>query len=365
MIYKYTKLNESFFENGMLRFTQPQKFNDPFEGQVNNIELFEKYKETDFFIPEMSNQILERGLNSRKIGVLSLSINKESLLMWAHYADEYKGMLLEFNPFVKLADNLIEFGANKLTLTRIEYNNGRMSGDYWGKIVENVPIALGIKNKQWEYEQEVRVFCHKDNIDNLICLKSEPLDEKKYNVLQSRDLLKKVIADEYGSCNELLVSAIRQIDEYINSNDEYSQEGIFYKNEDEIWLKKINKDSLNSIIIGPLADRWKALELYLRGVLSEVISGKTKLYFAVLNPSEYKLDYVEFSNTDKIMSILESEILFGSMIDTMLRLEFEKDDFNFDINDENLFVESESFDERTKRLLCPEYLSTYKKMTSI
>lgn len=63
------------------------------------------------------------------------------------------------------------------------------------------------------------------------------------------------------------------------------------------------------------------------------------------------LDYVEFSNTDKIMSILESEILFGSMIDTMLRLEFE--------------VESESFDERTKRLLCPEYLSTYKKMTSI
>lgn len=159
-----------------------------------------------------------------------------------------------------------------------------------------------------------------------------------------------------------MISAKEQIDSYISSSEEIDED-IHYMHEQEIWLKEIKKAAINSIIIGPLADCWKALELYMKGVLSEVISGKTKLYFSVLNPSDYKLDYVEYSQTDKIMGIFEPEFSFGSMIDSMLQLEFPKDDF--DIEDDDYFEEREAFEEMMNRLLSPEYLSTYNRMTEI
>lgn len=321
MLYKYTYLNEQFFENRMLRFTEPKYFNDPFEGQVNNVDLLERYKNLDFHIREMSNQILEMGLRQKGIGVLSLSQNKYSLLMWAHYADEYRGMLLEFDPNIRLADNLIEFGNKSTTYAKIEYKNERLSGDYWGVMENNIPVALGRKNEEWGYEKEIRVFCHEDNIDKTIVNKSKPINEKYDSINKINNLLQNIISEEDESEDSMLLSAKENIYSYIKSNEEFNEENQYYLNEEKIWLKTINKRALTSIIIGPLADRWKALEYYLRGILSETIDSNTRLYFSILNPSEYKVYYIEFSETEKILDIFES-MDFGMILETKLKIEF-------------------------------------------
>jgi len=64
LLYKYTKLNEVFFQNRNVRFTQPINFNDPFEGQVNNKDLLMGFKcsNRDFDLSFMDNAILEDGL---------------------------------------------------------------------------------------------------------------------------------------------------------------------------------------------------------------------------------------------------------------------------------------------------------------
>lgn len=117
--------------------------------------------------------------------------------MWSHYADEYRGMLIELNPSVMLAENLIEFSQKKTVFAGIDCNNERLSGELWGATVDGIPVALGRKNIQWKDEKEVRVFCHKKNIDQKINIKTEPLYYKSYNIVKTRDLLNKVIEDGY------------------------------------------------------------------------------------------------------------------------------------------------------------------------
>ena len=172
ILYKY--LSESaglkVLENNSIGFTQPICFNDPFETQAgypaqgeNPIEL-------------MYNEIrswAKRSTWSENSGVLCFSRNPLNPLMWAHYGDKHRGLVIgidvEKSGFADEATCLIpaQFGCIIYTQTR---PTSEFIGDSFGD-----PISVGHtqhyprgheekmsrlflqKPMCWAYEEEVRV----------------------------------------------------------------------------------------------------------------------------------------------------------------------------------------------------------------
>lgn len=97
------------------------------------------------------------------LGLLSLTATENNLLMWAHYTDGHKGMVIEFDakhPFLKLTDSShpnpsererdIQFGA----LTPVVYSSDRPR-HHLGEIPQ--PVDFFTKSPEWSYEREWRV----------------------------------------------------------------------------------------------------------------------------------------------------------------------------------------------------------------
>lgn len=237
-LYKYMseKRIKDILIGNKIRFTQPIFFNDPFEiklamkGFSENKELSEvfdnsfndtikkEYENLDVKIKskidfstflslsnmkkENCKKIFIEKMNSEEnhlifknkfdeyinkiIGILSLTKKNDNLLMWAHYANEHKGFVVEFdrkNKFFesKEKDNFIYKGIQKVTYSSVrEYNF--LVDNSWDEI-------LLTKSKEWEYENEYRIIRR--------LLES---DERKGNVFLfkfSKNLIKSI----YCGCN--------------------------------------------------------------------------------------------------------------------------------------------------------------------
>ena len=173
-LYKYVKFCDlRRILVGSIRFTQPGAFNDPFEmvPELHVPQGFESKKinfqfstvaprreprvgelsgdlESDYLSDQNSRSIL-KSLN-QAIGILCLSRNRSSLLMWSHYADSYSGAIVEFDEkheFFKGCFDM-EYSHCRPKTHISSYTDGG----------EPIPIAeLCVKSKEWEYEKEVRV----------------------------------------------------------------------------------------------------------------------------------------------------------------------------------------------------------------
>jgi hypothetical protein len=173
-LYKYLTIDTlKKVIDGSIRFTQPGAFNDPFE-MLPELNVPADYPTKEMKIQfslteprrtppvgELSSDFKSNYCNdatSRKIlqsfnetiGVLCLSRNHDSLLMWSHYADEYSGAVIEFDDKHDFFQGLID----------VEYRKNRPIKDISAYITDGqaIPIAeLCVKSDQWQHESEVRV----------------------------------------------------------------------------------------------------------------------------------------------------------------------------------------------------------------
>ena len=172
-LYKYmTFENVERVLNGTIRFTQPSAFNDPFEMvpelyAPKNIGLSidfqfkvtasrrdsESYELPEDFESERCNDIVSRNIRQeldQGIGILCLSENPSSLLMWSHYADSYAGAVVEF-------DDTHDFFFGKFPM---EYRASRPKKDISAYVRNQEPVPISefcTKPIDWKHEAEVRV----------------------------------------------------------------------------------------------------------------------------------------------------------------------------------------------------------------
>lgn len=174
-LYKYlTFENLERVLRGNIRFTQPGAFNDPFEmvpelhvpadfGGDRDIHLsfsvvaprrtLSAHELEDDFESDQCSDTNSRSIRKsldQAIGILCLSQNSSSLLMWSYYADAYAGAVVEF-------DQSHDFFRGHF---QVQYRERRPKKDigYYVASDEPIPIAeLCVKPKVWEHEQEVRV----------------------------------------------------------------------------------------------------------------------------------------------------------------------------------------------------------------
>jgi len=96
---------EVFFDDPLLRLTPPSELNDPFDSKASQAAIDKKM---EFFFsgidgldePETNSveirSTYESNLrtNLNNFGIISLSEDPYNLLMWSHYAEEHKGMVV-------------------------------------------------------------------------------------------------------------------------------------------------------------------------------------------------------------------------------------------------------------------------------
>jgi len=178
-IFKYHQINKFFYDlliNNELWFSDPLSFNDPFDCNLNidannNTKDIEKYYKAAFWNKQENSDIdtkalkdsnfsnkkaFQRKLNSmskeifKKLGISCFAQTKNNLLMWAHYADEHKGAVLEFN--YEKDHTLFN------SLKKVSYIPAYPAYNYTTNRNSIVSVLILNKSKHWEYEEEIRLI---------------------------------------------------------------------------------------------------------------------------------------------------------------------------------------------------------------
>jgi hypothetical protein len=120
------------------------------------------------FVPETREKFrvaLER------VGILSLSSERDSLVMWTHYAEEHRGFLIEFDASHPWFDRRRAPDDEFYRLRRVRYEppvrNGRALVELDGDAV------FAVKSPEYRYEAEGRVVGLLADADRVLTTRSE------------------------------------------------------------------------------------------------------------------------------------------------------------------------------------------------
>jgi len=203
VLYKYRTIEQTkmILDNFSFWFATPDSFNDPFDCGLSenqtptlsdarkhfnrlNIEetIIDKsislYERTPEKLIQLVNNAKEKSILSK--GVLSLSEKFDDILMWSHYSEYHKGIVLGLD----LEADLEFF----VTPIRIDYQDAYEELNYLNDPEKSTIDTLKIKSSQWKYESEIRIYkndsgLHKINksaIKNIyfgVSTKQEDIDE--------------------------------------------------------------------------------------------------------------------------------------------------------------------------------------------
>lgn len=157
-----------FFDNLLIRATQKYALNDPFE-------LSPSHREGEF--ENITHDKNESNTSYYDYAIISLSETNNNLLMWSHYADQHKGIVIEFDEKKPLFESYKDFtalrfdyeldyeiideeennrrlGINAGKIQRVRYNAKRPDIQNFDNILEHFLV----KSEEWIYEKEHRVI---------------------------------------------------------------------------------------------------------------------------------------------------------------------------------------------------------------
>lgn len=122
-----------------------KKLYKKFNYNIKRIRLDEKFRENKK--NNRLNEFIEE--INKSIRITSFSKNKDSLLMWAHYADEHRGFVVGINPKGERKTQIYDVTYCEDLIKLQHDSNGNLN------VKEE---ALSTKSKEWSYENEVRLL---------------------------------------------------------------------------------------------------------------------------------------------------------------------------------------------------------------
>lgn len=182
-LYKYRNFSDLYMENiiknSSLYFSSVEQFNDPFDCKLSFRQKYSKQEIKNYFVSmkernphqphrlkdmmkkfgknqdfiEIQNSITKNTIAS--LGVLSLSSNYNSILMWSHYAQSHTGLVFEYTP-----KNFQDKKSCFYNLINVDYSEEYEELSYANinRSREEIPKLLLTKYKDWAYEEECRCF---------------------------------------------------------------------------------------------------------------------------------------------------------------------------------------------------------------
>jgi len=181
-LFKYMPYRDAFFSNFYLRCTPRSALNDPFEMLPSKDYLIHHARKKHMSQSVIDNLLINPAKpdfefgDLKTIGIVSFSASRDNLLMWSHYADEHRGMVLELDATHSFfADNIRQHRY----LRPVRYRQQRITekppekSDY-----ESLLDLFFVKSRDWTYEQEHRLTCE-------LCCCDDVLDKTTGESLQA------------------------------------------------------------------------------------------------------------------------------------------------------------------------------------
>lgn len=274
-LFKYISEPRDIFSDGFIRLSQPAVLNDPFEAsfcQKSLEELASHFDDSTALDPEFGNLSFSQYIEMRMhyIGVICFSENKENLLMWAHYANEHKGLAVGIvsipgngSIFQKLfrADTLINSswgedyspfeGTPKPVSYRkgLRYRNDKFDYDYSNISVEGADRLLYEvfmqKSDEWIYEQEHRVVLRLEQADRVILESIDliPSERVKDRIASAEWCL----IDPHTGRAVINLMDIQDDAERISASRQLAK---LSRNPNVVYLMKLSSSSINNCLFG-------------------------------------------------------------------------------------------------------------------
>jgi hypothetical protein len=143
--------------NRSLRISNIARLNDPYDMILGISDLPEGYEnEVDLFQAALHM----REIMSQHAGVLCFSGKFSDPVMWAHYADNHRGMCLVFDPSVIPGDVLkkVRYTNQRPTVAFKEIHSAANREGESAAYQEAFFDALASKSASWAYEEEYRII---------------------------------------------------------------------------------------------------------------------------------------------------------------------------------------------------------------
>ncbi|RLV58300.1 DUF2971 domain-containing protein [Parashewanella curva] len=297
-IYKYMPIREMLFQHPSLRGSQRGVLNDPFELNPAQ-ELYDhliKNSNDHTRLFERADELSARN-SLTDIGVISFTENYNNLLMWSHYADEHKGMVVEFD-YQKLSNYFNSKLITDTSIGRVRYNSERTPTIHSEIDVSDILLSKG---DDWIYEKEHRILPNLINADSVI-VKSEIFEQchdfyddlyiNLFHVKEKKDGLVKFEVNIF-ECERLDAkrndgSSTDDDEEMSFSHSEsvlneiYTTLAVFPST---IFLFNFPLETITSIFLGCRVPEDRVIEL------KKIISQDICVYKAELNKSRFALDF--------------------------------------------------------------------------
>ena len=182
ILFKYMPYRKEFFENFYLRCTPRSALNDPFEVCPSEKYLIEQRVEL-FGLYEFSEEFKEKSIEKQNwvksmlnslfntAGIVSFAETRDNLLMWSHYANNHRGLVVTFDTshdFFKKDDR------KSRELGRVHYRKDRLKSlplmrlEYGSVITDSTRIYFE-KSDEWIYEKEHRMINDLYAVDATLC----------------------------------------------------------------------------------------------------------------------------------------------------------------------------------------------------
>ena len=280
-LYKYMSENVAleFIKHPLLRITPRQALNDPFEclpstSIKNKLELHIE-KDVRPNLKEKQVIIIEEIEKFMKLhGIISLTESPDNLLMWSHYGEEHKGMVVEFNideknPFSLFNTNQVHNESDG-KFGRVSY---RKSREYPYNITTN-----SIK--------DIRYYYYLSKADEWIY-------EKEYRYITPFSLVNYIKKDNEKSIVNCLLEHEALRDTWLNSHKT-----------NELFLININECCIGNIFLGANANidkytkAFKDAEVgdYRKNYYSSFTSSYLNVMQAEIDPDRYELKFNNLNN---------------------------------------------------------------------
>ena len=219
IFYKYySYLPLHYFENPTVKIATPANLNDPFESLLpEDMEeyIYQFINENEANFKHHKEDIAKALVNvMRMYGIVSLSETQRNLLMWAHYANEHKGICIGYDVDC-LFDEKVKLRLKKdATLRKVNYDSVRHEnfGNICNlkKVTDVVHYILYkimlTKGNDWIYEKEHRfiidldgasyVKTNREDINKNPKLKKSINEMLEGNAIEEREIIKE--EDEGG-----------------------------------------------------------------------------------------------------------------------------------------------------------------------
>ncbi|MFQ2729779.1 DUF2971 domain-containing protein [Aeromonas caviae] len=293
IFYKYySHLPLEFFDEPTLKISSPIHLNDPFESLLPG-DIVEYINELDEInIKNYSKEQVIGALRDTMTmnGVISFSETQRNLLMWAHYADDHKGMCIGFDTDEILFDDTKEKLKQYAKIQKVNYDTVRHDFFEDMKNIKKPDLlhhyivnkVMLTKGDSWIYEKEHRYLIPTSKADYIKVKKSDLINDKKLNLTINKMMDMNVIE----KCKE-----IKKESDYITyvptSSEQAAGSGYLNSNKQVSYYLRVNPKSIKKIYFG-----CRAPEEYTEKV-KEIISKNSSMYES-LYIGKMKLDNKRF-----------------------------------------------------------------------